>query len=181
MERTRRSSNCSAASRCWMKNVRSAPTPAPRRPKKPKSRWKKPKRRRPMKRPWKRSRKKKKSSCQRSKTERGHLARAFLLRGPKGSHRLRVLLVPFRNSRHISRRQHVVVDHVERKSAVDIELVAFVFVVGNVWGKMRDHVPDIHDTVADVDVGVIKGDEIVVADARLGPSVHDRGKILSRV
>ena len=43
----RRSSNCSAASRCSTRSARSVPKPAPRRPKRPARRWKKP---RPSKR-----------------------------------------------------------------------------------------------------------------------------------
>src|SRR5256885_673340 len=61
----RHSSSCWAASNCWMKNVKSVPTPAPRKLKKPARPWKSRKptsRRKPQLKANRRKKKKKKKS-----------------------------------------------------------------------------------------------------------------------
>lgn len=87
-----------------------------------------------------------------------------------------VVSVPFGNARRVSGCQHVIVDHVQREAAVDGDAATFVFVACKIWRQVRHYVPNIHDPIADVDVGIEEADEIVVAHARLSPGVDNWGK-----
>src|SRR5260221_4604517 len=89
----------------------------------------------------------------------------------------RVICVPLRNAGGVSGGQHVVVHNVQRKAAVDGHSAAFVFVGGEIRRQVRYHVPNIHDAVTDVDVGVEETDKIVVAHPRFSPGVNNWGKI----
>src|SRR5258708_4433554 len=80
MAPTKPSSNSSAASKFWTKSARNAPRPAPRKPKKPRRLWKRP--RLPSKQMLlplqNRKQRKKKNNWTTILTWRGHSARAFL-------------------------------------------------------------------------------------------------------
>ena len=59
-------------------------------------------------------------------------------------------------------------DHVERKTAVYMQGIAFVFVESEHRRQVRHNVPKIDNAIADVDAGIEEADEIRMADARLG-------------
>ncbi len=84
----------------------------------------------------------------------------------------RVILVPGRHSWHISCREYVIVHDIERESAVNCDLIAFVFVARDIGWQMRNDVPQIHDAITDVHVGVKKTYEIAVPNARFRPGVN---------
>ena len=76
-----------------------------------------------------------------------------------------VVSVPFGNARRVSGCQHVIVDHVQREAAVDGDAAAFVLVACQIGKQMRHYIPNIHDPIADIDVGIEEANEIVMAHA----------------
>jgi len=88
-----------------------------------------------------------------------------------------MMRVPGGNARCVSGDQHVVVDDVEGKTAIYVQVRAFVFVESEHRRQVRHHIPKIDDAVADIYAGVEEADEIGVADARLGPSIDDGREI----
>ena len=85
--------------------------------------------------------------------------------------------VPGGDARCVSGDQQVIVDDVERKTAVNVPVRAFVFVQSKHRRQVRHKVPKIDDAIADIDAGIEEADEIRMADARLGPGVNDRRQI----
>ena len=85
--------------------------------------------------------------------------------------------VPGGDAGCVSGDQHVVVDDVEGKTAIYVQVRAFVFVESERRRQVRHHVPKIDDAVADVYTGVEEADEIGVADARFGPGVNNGREI----
>ena len=88
-----------------------------------------------------------------------------------------MMRVPGGDARCVSGDQQVIVDDVERKTAIYVQVRAFVFVQSEHRRQVRHHVPKIDDAIADIDAGIEEADEIGVADARLGPGVNDGSEI----
>ena len=95
----------------------------------------------------------------------------------KRAARSRMVRVPGSQAGRVAGDQQVIVDDVERKTAVYVQGRAFVFVQSEHRGKMRHHVPKVYDAIADVDASIEEADEIGVADARFGPGINDGRKI----
>ena len=88
-----------------------------------------------------------------------------------------MVLVPGVDAGGVSGDEDVVVDDVEGKAAIDMQGRAFVFVESEGRREMRHHVPKIDNAVADIDAGIEEVNEIGMADARLGPGVHDGSEV----
>src|SRR5947209_19563972 len=91
----------------------------------------------------------------------------------------RMVVVPSRNSGCIPCLQYMIVYNVQRKAAIDGDLAAFMFVSREVRWKVRNHVPNICDAIANVDMGIVEADEIAMSYARFSPGV-DHGRKIGR-
>ena len=92
-----------------------------------------------------------------------------------------MVLVPFGEAGRISGDEHVVVDDIERETAINVQGRAFLFVQSEGRREVRHYIPKIYDAVADVDAGIEEVDEIGMAYAGLGPGVNDGSEVCCHV